>query len=190
MISYLKGAIQSADRESAAVVVNGVLGFSVFMHERDLKTLVAEQEVELFCYHHITERSQELYGFLDEYDKKWFVEIIGHVPGIGPKSALKILTKITAATLQRAVQSGDAGTLEANSIGRKTAEKIVAALKGRFEDGRVSTAVVHRPHAYEEALEALISLGYTKSEGEKALAHIDLGAKKTEEVVKEALRLL
>lgn len=190
MISYFKGTIHSANKESTTVLINGVLGFSVFMHERDLTALTAEQEVELFCYHHITERSQELYGFLDKRDKAWFIEIIGHVSGIGPKSALKILAKNTTQALQEAVRQADINRLISYGIGKKTGEKMIAALKGRIEVGDISTAVIQRPRAYEEALEALISLGYTKSESEKALAHVELGTKKPEMIIKEALRLL
>lgn len=190
MISYLKGTIHSANRESATVVVNGVLGFSVFMRERDLKTLAVGQNVEIFCYHHITDRSQELYGFLDERDKKWFVEIIGHVSGIGPKSALKILAKNTTQALQEAVRKADINRLISYGIGKKTGEKIIAALKEKINNSGVPIESSTRSLAFEEALEALISLGYSKSEGEHALQQIEIGTKTTEIIVKEALRLL
>ena len=190
MISYLKGTIHSLERECATIIVNGAIGFSIFMNERDLQALTAGQNVEIFCYHHITDRSQELYGFLYPRDKTWFVEIVNYVSGIGPKSALKILAKNTTQALQEAVGKADIDRLISYGIGKKTGEKIIAALKGRMKGLNDTAKSAHREVAYEESLDALVALGYTKSEGEQALQQIERGTKKTEILVKEALRLL
>ena len=110
--------------------------------------------------------------------------------GIGPKSALKILAKNATQALQEAVAEGDIHRLISYGVGKKTGEKIIAALKGRMKGLNDTAKSPHRPVAYEEALDALVSLGYTKSEGEQALQQIERGTKKTEILVKEALRLL
>ncbi len=190
MISYLKGVLIEKTANTATVLVNDAIGYDVCMNPAELTVLASQTPIALYCYHHITDRSQELYGFLTHETKTIFILLIEKVSGIGPKSALKIVSKAGAEQMKTLIAKGDSSSLASLGIGKKTAEKIIAALKEKINYSGVTGESATRSIAFEEALNALISLGYSKSEGEKALQQIEIGTKKTEILVKEALRLL
>lgn len=189
MISYLKGIVLEKSAETATILINETMGYELFVPEDDLIALKEKQEVAFFCYHHKTERSEELYGFVARERKNLFKLLIENVTGVGPKSALKIVAKDDAARIRAAIAKGDHGLLAAIGIGRKTAEKIIAGLKGKIQaisDAHLSTAST----AANDALQALVSLGYTRTEAETALRKIEHQGKTTETILKESLTLL
>lgn len=186
MISYIKGIILEKSAETATLLAYESIGYELFVPEDDLLLLKENQEAQFFCYHHITDRSENLYGFIARERKNLFKLFIEKVPGIGPKSALKIVSKADAERMKALIAKGDASSLASLGVGKKTAEKIIAALKEKMRDS--DTAKTYNlPFAYEEALHALISLGYTNTEAENTLRKIDASDKTTEQIIKAAL---
>lgn len=190
MISYLKGNVIHRGKESATVLAHDSVGYEVWIPENDLKSLSVGKDIELFCYHHINDRTQELYGFRTRERRELFALLITHVNGVGPKSALKLLAKIESVSLERAVAQGNALILEQCGVGTKTAEKIISGLRGKLEKAGVSINPSADSSAYREAYDALLTLGYTKLEVQHSLSEIDVKEKSAENIIKEALRSL
>lgn len=189
MISYLKGMILQIDSDSLTVLT-GNIGYQVFMTAADLSELKKNQQAELFCHHHITDRSQVLYGFLNIDQKRLFKLLIDNVSGVGPKSALKILDKINFDDIKTALDQGNTAKLEARGLTRKLAEKIIVGLKGKIGSGKEALNFQTVSLQSQEALQALANLGYKKFEAQAVLNQIDLNGKSTEEIIRAALRQL
>ena len=190
MISYLKGTILNKTPDMITICVHDAIGYEIWMTPQEIQKLAIGDKKEVFCYHHISDRTQELYGFRTRDQRELFTLLISHVNGVGPKLALKLLTKIDSDITQKAVAQGDALILEQCGIGKKTAEKIIVGLRGRLENTGAPINPTLDSSAYREAFEALLSLGYTKLETQHALREIDVKEKSAEHVVKEALRTL
>lgn len=190
MISYLKGLLIGKTRDTATVLVNDAIGYDVRMNPLELALQVVQTPIALHCYHHITDRSQELYGFLTPEIKAIFTMLIENIAGIGPKSALKIIAKIDTAALHQALATGSADALEALGVGRKTAEKIIAGLKGKVAAPFNAAAAVKRFEPHGEVVDALVSLGYSKNEAEAALSQVNIEGKTSEKIIKETLKRL
>lgn len=189
MISYLKGTLIAKTADTATVLVNDGVGYDVRMNPFEVSVLALLTPLALHCYHHITDRSQELYGFLTPETKTIFVLLIENIAGIGPKSALKIISKIDSSALHRALADQNASALEALGIGRKTAEKIIAGLKGKISFASALTREIVKPYL-REVIDALSALGYSKNEAETALYEINAEGKTSEEIIKESLKRL
>lgn len=188
MISYLKGTILQIDGESTIVLINDNIGYQVFMIVSDIAQLKKNQQIELFCHHHITDRSQELYAFLNADSKRLFKLLIDNVSGVGPKSALKILDKINFNDIKTALDQGNATKLESRGLTRKSAEKIIVGLKGKIDGAEEMLNFQTTSPELQEALYALTNLGYKKFEAQAVLNQIDASGKSTEDIIRAALR--
>ena len=190
MISYLSGRVMTITADTATVLVHDAIGYEVHLPAEDIAHLSTDTSVELHCYHHITDRAQALYGFVSQETKFIFTLLIAHVTGVGPKSALTIVSKIGLATLQAAITAGTTDALEQEGISKKISEKILVGLKGRVAAHEAALQLEPQKEAHSEVIEALVNLGYKKAEVTLALQRIDAAGKNTEEVIKEALRQL
>lgn len=189
MISCLEGKVEFKGERFSIVSVGGV-GYKVFVGPETLEKLPQKGgDVKLWTHLYVREDALELYGFLNFAELDLFETLI-HVPGIGPKGALGVLAIAPVDTLKKAIAAGDTSYLtRVSGIGRKTAEKIVLELKEKMA-GRGVT--VEAPELKEEAdaLEALISLGYSQREAREALSQVPAEIISVERRVKEALRRL
>lgn len=185
MIAYIKGTIKNIYKESAVIIVNESLGYKIFMTQRDLSILKSGECFEIFCYHHINQRGQELYGFLNEDTKNFFIMLVNNVAGIGPKSALKILDKNELKDIKNAIRSGDVAKLESLGIGKKTSFRIINDLKDKIIEPEKQNIVYPQ---IQDAVEALQNLGYSKQEALKFINTIDIEGKSVEEIIVEALQ--
>ena len=185
MISYLKGSVLSKHDGSITLLTQGGVGYEVYMTDSDFSSLHAHEEVTIFCYTHSTERTQELYGFLKQSAQELFTLLVSYAAGIGPKSALKILSKGSTDILYHAIASQNTDKLIALGIGAKTAENIMLGLKGRIGDG--STLYTTSPEQ-KDALDALVHLGYSHQEAKELVSRIDTHGKSIEEIIREALK--
>ncbi len=194
MIGYLKGKIISQDIKSLLLDVNGV-GYKVFTNTSSLDTKkgipkvttvgTEPVEVELFTYLAVRENALDLYGFSKKEELEFF-ELLLTVSGIGPKSAMAILSVASITTLKQAISTDDSSHLtKVSGIGRKTADKIVLELKDKIGnyifDGKIET---HN----SDAIEALKALGYSERESREALKKAV--GKNTEEKIRSALKNL
>lgn len=190
MVAYLKGIIKYLTSETVTLVILDAIGYQVWAPEDELASLNLGQKIEIFCYHHITDRSQELYGFLSLEKKEFFKLLIDNVSGVGPKSALKILGKVNFEQLKQAIRQTNALQLAAMGVGKKTAEKIIAGLKDKIGCFAKLTNSQFGPPHLVETVDALTSLGYSKTEAQTAVSQINLAGKTLEEIIKEALKIV
>jgi Holliday junction DNA helicase RuvA len=178
MIGYLKGAVIREDIKSVVVLV-GSLGYKVFTNSPVKKN----ESVEFWTYLAVRENALDLYGFRNKEELDFF-ELLITVSGIGPKSALAILSVATLPNLRHAISTGDTTHLvKVSGVGKKSAEKIVLELKDKIEGGNVN---MHEGDIL--ALDALKSLGYGEREARDALKKVE--GKDAEEKIKKAIKLL
>lgn len=203
VISYIKGPL--ADKyEDSVVVEAGGIGYRIFVPTSALAGMPSVGEtVKIFTYFNVREDSVTLFGFLSKQDVEMFRQLIG-VNGVGPKSALGILSVLEPDALRLAVISGDAKAIsKAPGIGSKTAQRIILDLKDKVhaEDildiaaGPAAGSAVPEIGGIgavgKEAADALTALGYSASEAAGAVKKVTITETMTaEDVLKAALRHL
>jgi len=185
MIARLRGVPAASTPEGLLLDVNGV-GYLVAATPSALRKADAGGEVTVETYLHVREDVLQLYGFADRAERELFMQLLT-VNGVGPKVALAIVSGSPAEELRRAIAREDAARFQAiPGIGKKTAERIVLELKEKIGDVAVtSVAAVDSPHLV--ARDALVELGYSVVDAERALAQTDEDAP-PEERVRQALR--
>lgn len=188
MIASLSGTVLRSSHDSIVVDVQGV-GYRVFVTPEENRRHAEGHPVFLHTYLAVRENAMDLYGFSELRDLQAF-ELLLTVSGIGPKSALSVLSLVSTDTLRSAVMSGDAGYLtKVSGVGKKTAEKIVLELKdkGMLLSGDAPHTVAQGD---EEALEALRAMGYTLQEARDALKRVSKETVGSSARLKEALQQL
>ncbi|HET7854923.1 MAG TPA: Holliday junction branch migration protein RuvA [Gaiellaceae bacterium] len=183
MISSLRGKVVARTLDGVVLDVNGV-GYRIQTTLRALRKAQAKGEVTLDTYLHVREDALQLYGFAEVAERELFEHFLS-VSGVGPKVALAILSGSTPADLRRAIALEDTTRFVAiPGIGKKTAERVVLELKEKI--GPVD-ALSGAPEHELVARDALVELGYSLAEAERALASTDPEAA-PEERVRQALR--
>lgn len=192
MIDRLRGIILEK-RLDGVVVESGSFGLRVFLPGPNLGRLDEGNEVVLYTYLQVKDDGFSLFGFLDEEDRELFLLLIG-VSSVGPKVAMGIFSRFSADDVIHLIQNGDAKSLtEAPGIGKKTAERLLLELKDKVKDLHPSTPTADvvqtgRAEPHQDALDALISLGYSPNEARDAVKGIE--SDDVEIVLKEALKRL
>jgi len=194
MFYYLKGIIAHKD-ENFAVVDAGGVGYKVYTSYSNLSKMELGTPSTLYTYMHIREDIMNIYGFLSKEELDFF-ELLISVSGVGPKAGLAVLSTLTPGELVIAVVTNDAKSIsKAPGIGKKTAERIILELKDKIKDNEAKTAI--ETGGYEvisgetnEAISALIVLGYTEQEAMRAVKSVDSSKTKVEDIIKDALRFL
>lgn len=178
MIAHLSGAIAEKFGAGSVVVdVHGV-GYEVSVSAGDFEAVALNQDVKFYTYHHVREQAEELFGFSSLAAKKLF-EMLITVQGVGPKAALAILSLGDAEQVRNAIANADSAFVQkAAGIGKKTAERVVVDLSDKVglptHYGRADTPVQTELNTSDEALEALMALGYTLADATKALENVDV----------------
>jgi Holliday junction DNA helicase RuvA len=192
MITFLKGTLAHKKPPVISIDVNGV-GYEVLVPMGTFFALPAVHEpVFLFTHHSIREDGQSLYGFLTEQDRALFRELI-KVNGVGPKLGLTLLSGMESAQLLRTIADENITALvKLPGVGPKMAQRLVVEMKDKVSrfDGLDAVAVVSTPHKQsqlDEAMEALLSLGYKPGEAKRMLDQCpqDLSA---QDLIRSALR--
>jgi len=186
MISTLRGRIFSKKPDSLVIDVNGV-GYQVFTPLTSFSSLPEEgAEIFLYTYTHLKEDAIQLYGFLDEGTKRSFISLIT-VNGIGPKMALNILSGISVQDFHHAIETENVTALcGVPGLGKKTAQRLILELKEKLPSSHQT-----RKPIYEDAMSALINLGYKRATAEKHIqAALKSGHDDIESLLREALKLL
>lgn len=187
MISYLRGRVLAKSLNHFTLDVHDV-GYQVFAGEAFLNELKTGEAAEVFIHHQVREEASDLYGFKNAEDLELF-ELLLTVSGIGPKSALGILSIAAAADIKEAIVRGDANLLtKVSGIGKKTAERAVLELKTKI--GRTSGAILPGQTALtgSDEIDALMALGYSLSDARAALNAVEPEIKDSGERVKAALK--
>ena len=190
MIAHVFGKVAEKFNGSLVIDVHGV-GYEVSVATNDFDAVILDQEVKLYTYHHVREQSEELFGFSSLAAKKLF-EMLITVQGVGPKAALAILSLGDAEQVRNAIANADSGFVQkATGVGKKTAERVVVDLSDKVglptHYGRAEEPLQTELNTSDEALEALMALGYTLADATKALENVDVNLPTTQRVT-EALK--
>ncbi len=189
MISQLQGTVVEKNLRSIVLDVNGV-GYKIFVTPETLE-IVSKQKVEVVRVHTylaVRENALDLYGFMDRENLEFF-ELLITISGIGPKTAMGILSSATVTTIKTAIHSGDSSHLtKVGGIGKKIAEKIILELKEKIPD--FSEDGTNNLQGETDALEALTSLGYSEHEARVTLRKLPKDISNASERVKQALKIL
>src|SRR4051812_49613937 len=184
MIASLRGKAVASTAEGLVLDVGGV-GYLVAATPSAVRKAKDADEVTVETYLHVREDALQLYGFADRAERELFVHLLT-VNGVGPKVALAIVSGSPAEELRRAIVREDAARFQAiPGIGKKTAERIVLELKEKMGVSLSVAAPSDDEHVV--ARDALVELGYSVADAERALAETD-AALPAAERVREALR--
>ena len=172
MIARLRGTAAARTPEGLVVEVGGV-GYLVAATPAVLRRAEAGAELVVETYLHVREDALQLYGFADAAERELFTHLLT-VNGIGPKVALAVVSGSPAAELRRAIALGDAARFQAiPGIGKKTAERIVLELKEKLGDPALVPAAEGSGEHHVVARDALVELGWSLLDAERALAEVD-----------------
>ncbi len=188
MIARIEGIIVHIDEKFIIVDVSGV-GYKLSITTESLASLILGEHTTFWVHTAVRENSIDLYGFKNTNEMSFF-ELLLDVSGIGPRSALSILSIAPIDTLKRAIATGDTGYLnKVSGIGKKTAEKIIIELRDKLQDYKNDEAPgLLRDES--DIIEALKSLGYSQNEAREALKQVPPTTIGTNARIKEALQIL
>ncbi len=198
MFYSLTGTVAFTDESSIALDCGGV-AFKLFTSTNTLAKCAPIGEVQtLFTHLNVREDALDLFGFATKNELDCFKMVTG-VTGVGPKAGLAILSALTPDMLAVSVAGGDVKAITAaQGVGPKLAQRIVLELKGKMDAFATSSESLGNiaaaqkatvSYAGEDAVNALVMLGYTRSEASIAVGKLD-GMLSTEEMIKQALKML
>lgn len=176
MIATLNGVVSEKLPDMVVLDVHGV-GYGLRVTAEDFGRLPSDKPVKVYIHEHVREQGYDLYGFIALDTKHLFEQLLG-VKNVGPKVALAVLDIGTAPAVRGAIAAGDVRLLQsAKGVGKRAAEQIVVELRDKvgLVSSDVAEGVVARPgiNVQDEAVEALISLGYSPQDATGALKDVD-----------------
>ena len=188
MFAYIKGTVTEIGTDEIIVETGGI-GFSVFTSSQDSARLTKNQQATIYTHLNVREDDMSLFGFLTKEERSVFRMLI-NISGVGPKSALSILSCLSVDELRMAVLS------KANGIGPKTAQRLVIELRDKFhledvlgEYDEASPATSAPEDIVSETAMALSSLGYSNVEALRAIKKVpDSESMTVEQLLKAALK--
>ena len=198
MIAYLRGRVITTTAETAVLDVHGV-GYELYCTAAAFSKIAQSETAELYTYLQLKEDGATLYGFATPKEKDLFLQLIS-VSGVGPKLAVSILMGLSADALAEAIATADVKRLSTvKGLGKKTAEKIILELHGKISAAEIMS-VSEEPVAAkaqeqklmpedEDAVSALMGLGFTRNESVHAVKRArESGARTVEEMIMIGLR--
>lgn len=196
MYAYIKGTLEEKTTDSIVVETAGI-GYKIYVSEHTMEKLgELGEKIKIYTHYHVREDNISLYGFSSNEELKMF-ELLLQVSGIGAKTAIAMLSNITPSKFALAIISNDLKTLtKIPGIGNKSAQRMVLELKDKLktqtaiEEENEEIVANDNSEAISEAGQALQILGYNKNEISKAFDKFDTHNLSTEELIKEALKLL
>jgi holliday junction DNA helicase RuvA len=196
MIAYVNGKL--AYKNPSFVIIEAAgLGYQIKISLNTYSALPGTENCKLHTYLHIKEDGHTLFGFATESEKKMFMDLIS-ISGVGPGTAIVVLSYLAVNELQDAIISEDARTIQSiKGIGAKTAQRIILELKDKIKKEGLTTDAgnitsISRNTLRTEALTALVTLGIARPAAEKNIDNVlkSSGNSLTlEEVIKQALRI-
>jgi Holliday junction DNA helicase RuvA len=190
MISFLTGTVHATHKDTIVLLTSGGVGYEVQLTSARAMEMRTGATVQLHTYFRVTDSAHTLYGFFDTHEKSFF-ELLLSVSGVGPKSAMNILALGSIDDISAAIARKDVKYLTAvQGMGKKTAERLVVELQQKI--GAVSSHTDEEVNGtvMGEVIDALVAMGYQKTEAVEAVKQLDTTDKKIEQVLKEALKLL
>lgn len=199
MISFVKGKVISAYKDYVIVENNGI-GYKIYVSNTTmLKVKNKDDEVQIFTHTQVRQDDISLFGFLTIEELNMF-EMLTTVSGVGSKMALAILQQLTPTEIVLAIVGSDFATLtKTKGLGKKTAERLALELRDKmkelsFSDVENVNGEVGVPNndivAVTDSIDALVVLGYGKSESSKTVSSVYIDGMTTEDVIKASLKVL
>ncbi|CAN5440390.1 Holliday junction branch migration protein RuvA [soil metagenome] len=195
MIAYIKGKL-TVKTPVYIIVESSGIGYQVFISLNTYSQLQDKDEALVHTYLHITETAHTLYGFADELEKQVFTHLIS-VSGVGPATARLALSSMAPGEVQRAIIQGNVVQLQKiKGVGAKSAQRIILELKDKMiktADGPEIISASRSNTNREEALSALVALGFQRNQAEKAIDKVLAAEDKeapVETIIKLALKAL
>jgi holliday junction DNA helicase RuvA len=191
VISLLSGTIQSTLPHGIVLLTAGGVGYDVAMTKSHLARLSVGNELTFFTYMRVSENELSLFGFEGAAERDFF-ELLLSVKGVGPKSAMNILSLGSLDDIQSAIARGDAVYLSTvQGMGKKTAERLCVELKSKVNTLGTPTSSGGGAHGsmLSDVIDGLMSLGYSREEAKQRVQSMNISEEHTVEVlVKRALR--
>jgi len=190
MISYLRGKIINKGKGYIIIRASDV-GYKAFISPTFYADLNIGQEIEVYTHQHVREDSLDLYGFCGLEELEMF-ELLLSVSGIGPKSALGVLSIVDVDEIKDSISQGDLGLLiKVSGIGRKTAERVVLELRDKVNALNLVRGANKKAGLVSgDEIDALIALGYSVQQAREALCEVDPKIKDSGDRIREVLRKL
>ncbi|GAB5417420.1 MAG: Holliday junction branch migration protein RuvA [Crocinitomicaceae bacterium] len=191
MIAQLNGRLIEKNPTSLIVDCGGV-GYDVSISLNTFAALGSDEAVRIFTKMIVREDAQLLYGFADTIEREMFNHLIS-VSGIGPNTAMIMLSSLVPQEIAQAIQSEDVATIQSvKGIGAKTAQRVIIDLKDKMLKMSFSSEniFVANNTTHFDALTALVSLGFDKKAAEKAIDKVSTGNESVESLIKGALKIL
>lgn len=191
MIAQLNGRLIEKNPTDIVVECGGV-GYEVRISLNTYSALGSDEHVVIYTQMIVREDAQLLYGFADKTEREMFNHLIS-VSGIGPNTAMIMLSSLIPAEIASAIQSEDVKTIQSiKGIGAKTAQRVIVDLKDKMLKMALSTENIFESDNTNrfDALTALISLGFDKKAAERALDKVSTGEESVEQLIKAALKVL
>ena len=188
MISYLKGKIKNKGNGFAIIEINNI-GYKVFVASLLYADLTIGQEFEFYIHQQVREDALNLYGFRRMEELELF-ELLIDISGIGPKSALAIMSIATVSDIKESIVRGDPALLtKVSGIGKKTADRVVLELREKISKLSLTDDKLNRGNlGSSDEIDALMALGYSLSQARDALNGVDAKTKDSGERIRQALK--
>ncbi len=194
MIGFVKGKILSLKPDSVLIETASGVGFEILISGAAYSSLEGKREGEVYTYMQVKEDGVCLFGFSSPEEKEMFLKLIS-VSGVGPKMGIAVLSSMNAADIATAIATGDVKRLSAvKGMGKKTAERIILELREKvslFEKAETAAGapVINISSGDEDAVVALMTLGFTRAESVKAISRArSEGATSVEDLIRYALK--
>lgn len=191
MIGQLKGRLIEKNPTDLVIDCGGV-GYEVKISLNTFSSLGSEENIRIYTKLVVREDAQILYGFADTVEREMFNHLVS-VSGIGPNTAMLMLSSLLPEEIALAIQSEDVVTIQGiKGIGGKTAQRVIIDLKDKMTKMVFSNENIFNSNNTNQfdALNALVSLGFDKKSAEKAINKIGLGEDSVEQLIKKALKIL
>jgi Holliday junction DNA helicase RuvA len=191
MITHLNGRLVEKTPTSIVVECNGI-GYEVKVSLNTYSAIGSKESIKIYTQFVVREDAQILYGFIEKEEREMFNFLVS-VSGIGPSTAILMLSSLTPSEIAHAITSEDVSTIQSvKGIGAKTAQRVIIDLKDKmlkFEVSDENFAMSNNTIRFD-ALTALVSLGFDKKAAEKALKKVYADQGTVELLIKDALRVL
>lgn len=193
MIDYIKGEIVELTPTTVTIDINGI-GYLINISLNTYTALSGKEEAKIYIYEIIREDAHLLFGFAAKQERELFIQLIS-VSGIGANTARMILSSMTPSELVNVIASGNSDTLKmVKGIGLKTAQRVIVDLKDKIKIEGIDPKTILLPNSQssEEAVAALVMLGFSQQPSQKAVMKIlkENPSASVETIIKAALKML
>ena len=190
MISLIKGKITENNGEQITVLTSGGVGYEILVNTNGASYFKIGAEMEILTYLSVRENSMELFGFKSKEERNLFEKLL-LVSGIGPKTALRILSLGSVGEISSAISRSDVTYLtKVSGMGKKTAERLVVELKNKVGTTTEFNSSEGFSNEVGDVIEGLIALGYSGTQARDTVQKLQGTGKTSEKLLKEALKML